>query len=156
MNRNSYFFFAFFSFLFIWACSEPQAPGGAGTAAVASKAGGSPVDTNLRISVDSARNQTQRWIQISNGLKTPTNPYDYLLIQGFQIPVKEFQTMLAALGSEPQVWGKLAIQYDDKTKKPYLGLIFQGKPAGDTTTQFANFKFYDFSMPCPDYCPDRK
>ncbi len=152
MNRNFILFVSLVTMLFIWAC-QPQAPTGASTT-LASKAQ-TTLTSPLKISVDSARNQTNRWINTATGLYSPGSPYDYLLVQGFQIPAAEFKTMLDSLGANPQIWGKLAIQYDKNTKKPYLGLIFQGKPAGDTTTQFSKFQYYDFTYPCPDYCPDK-
>jgi hypothetical protein len=117
---------------------------------------GSVKDT--RIPKDTAQKEMAAWDDIRKELEkdlrtSPDSALKYVVVKGFQIPPDEFQNMLSSLGPNPQVWAMLAIQRDEKTGKPYLGLIFQGK--GQKTPESGNdYEYFDFTDPCPKSCPE--
>lgn len=84
--------------------------------------------------------EAQTYIASVNTTITGNNPK---IPFGAKIPVCELQEILNDLGEEPEVWAMLAM------KDGELEIVFQGKEDAGST----NYKYYDFTIPCPKMCP---
>lgn len=65
------------------------------------------------------------------------------ILRGASIPSALWSELVEALGENPKVWAMLALE-DGKLK-----IIFKGKAAEGT-----EYKYFNFTSPCPANCPD--
>ncbi len=83
-------------------------------------------------------------------LDSKGNPEDTIYIaKGFNIPFDDIQDLMDNVGDKSQLFAMLAIE-KDSAGNPYLSLIFQ---APDTSAR-KTIRYYDFTKPCPNNCPD--
>jgi hypothetical protein len=115
---------------------------------------------NLTIPDSLAKAEMARWLgkrsAIQSSIQRCGTPGDTLfVVRGFHIPRNEMQAILDSLGKMPNrgantvLWGMLAIKTDPKTGQLESNFIFQ---ATDTATK--NSIYFDFTRPCPTYCPE--
>lgn len=70
------------------------------------------------------------------------------VVNGFHVPYDDIQSLVNNIGDENQLFAMLAVE-TDSLGNPHFALIFQ---APDTTKEHT-IQYYDFTRPCPNYCP---
>ncbi|GJM36381.1 MAG: hypothetical protein DHS20C18_53820 [Saprospiraceae bacterium] len=101
------------------------------------------------------------WDQVVANIKAQyKGPDDKFLVQGFAIKSAEIDSMQAELDPNGLIYGMIAVEkvdtgggkYEDMTR-----IIFMGKPAAsaadDATAAVSGYKYFNFTVPCPNTCP---
>jgi hypothetical protein len=127
----------------VYACNQPSTPPGPAHGKV-------PDEMNPR----EAKAAIAEWDSLRkvvvNYLDSTGSPEDTIYIaKGFNIPFDDIQDLMDNVGDKSQLFAMLAIE-KDSAGNPYLSLIFQ---APDTSKK-QTIRYYDFTKPCPNNCPD--
>ncbi|MFM9946901.1 MAG: hypothetical protein ACKV1O_03085 [Saprospiraceae bacterium] len=109
----------------------------------------------FQISADTAQAWMVRWANTRTDMVEVLQNSDIaqdttFLVNGFQIPRLELDSMLNYLGPDPKVWAMLAIKYNAATQTFVPELVFAAEPATG-----GSWSYYDFTAPCPTSCPDQ-
>ncbi len=140
-------------FLGVFACnnSANETPMAETETSTASGGGKMPA---FQIPADTAQAWMVRWGVQRNDMVEVLSNSDIaqdttFLVNGFQIPRLELDSMLKYLGPDPKVWAMLAIKYNAATQTFVPELVFAAEPAAG-----GSWSYYDFTTPCPNACPD--
>jgi hypothetical protein len=71
------------------------------------------------------------------------------VVKGFHVPFDDIRQLMDNIGNKEQLFAMLAIE-KDRAGNPHLALIFQAPD----TSKAQTIRFYDFTKPCPNNCPD--
>ena len=153
MKHLPFFCLLLVGFSGIFACGTKE-PNAAPTEA---KTTVSEIPPSLFISKPEATAGIARWDSLRTNLIALLNASDnasdtQYVAKGFHVPYSDLTRILANISDTSQLFAMLAIQYDSTQKPPapYISIIFQAPDKTPART----VRYYDFTRPCPQLCPD--
>jgi hypothetical protein len=114
-----------------------------------------PIRPAIIINPDKAKAADLAWVKkraeiIQLFVKNKVGGDSIYLAKGFQVPLRDMQSIVNNIGNSNQLFGMQGIQLDSISKQPEITLIFQAPDKNGV------IQYFDFTKPCPLVCPDTK